>query len=206
MTGIVATPAPARDRGTARPHAGVDHPSPMTMTAPSDECLLQCPDEAATEALGAALAAALLDLGLPGLLLTLRGDLGAGKTTLVRAILRALGVRGRIKSPSYALVEPYAIEQNRLELKRNQQKNAYHVDLYRFSDPDEWDDAGLRELLDGDSLCLVEWPEHAPALLPRADLDIALHAAGDGRTVTLRSGSPLGHAVLQRLAPAAKGD
>ena len=162
-----------------------------------------CADEASTIELGAALAQAMVRCELPGLLITLRGDLGAGKTTLVRAILRGLGVTGRIKSPSYALVEPYAIERKSLKLKGTLQTNAYHIDLYRFSDPNEWDDAGLRELLDGRSLCLVEWPERAPALLPQADLDITLNPSPQGREIDLQSGSPVGAAMLHQLASAA---
>ncbi len=166
---------------------------------------LTCPDEAATVSLGAALARALLQHSLPGALFTLRGDLGAGKTTLVRAVLRGLKVTGRIKSPSYALVEPYAIDRKSLKLKGTLQTSAYHIDLYRFSSPDEWDDAGLREILDGQSLCLVEWPEHAPALLPRADVELAFQPAAEGRTIVLQSGSALGAALLQHLASAQAG-
>ena len=162
-----------------------------------------CPDEASTIKLGTALAQAMVRCDLPGLLVTLRGDLGAGKTTLVRAILRGLGVTGRIKSPSYALVEPYAIDRKSLELKGTLQTNAYHIDLYRFSCPNEWDDTGLRELLDGRSLCLVEWPERAPALLPQADLDIALNPGPQGREIDLQSGSSAGAAMLHQLASAA---
>lgn len=175
------------------------------MSATSKTLHRYCADESATTALGEALAHGLLACGLPGMLITLRGDLGAGKTTLVRAILRCLGVTGRIKSPSYALVEPYAIDRKPLELKGTLQTNAYHIDLYRFSGPEEWDDAGLRELLDGRSLCLVEWPERAPALLPQADLDIALSPGQHGREIVLQSGSPAGDAVIQHLASAPAG-
>ncbi|WP_031404133.1 tRNA (adenosine(37)-N6)-threonylcarbamoyltransferase complex ATPase subunit type 1 TsaE [Thiomonas sp. FB-Cd] len=160
---------------------------------------LHCDSEHDMSVLGAKLAQALLHLQLPGLLITLRGDLGAGKTTLVRAILRGLGVTDRIKSPSYALVEPYAIDRKSLQLKGTLQTHAYHIDLYRFSQPEEWDEAGLRELLDGHSFCLVEWPERAPALLPRADLEILLIPVPSGRDVQLRSGSPVGAALLNQL-------
>ena len=159
-----------------------------------------CPDEAATTALGQALAAALRARGLPGVLLTLRGDLGAGKTTLARAILRGLGVHGRIKSPTYALVEGYAVPNSSLEFNENLEKQVYHIDLYRFSSEDDWHDAGLRELLDGCSPCLVEWPERAPGLLPHADLDIRVDTAGDGRRIELCSGSPEGAALIDLLA------
>ncbi len=159
-----------------------------------------CPDEAATTALGHALAAALRARGLPGVLLTLRGDLGAGKTTLARAILRGLGVHGRIKSPTYALVERYTLPNSLLEFNENLEKQVYHVDLYRFSSEDDWHDAGLRELLDGRSPCLVEWPERAPGLLPRADLDIVVDPVGEGRRIQLHSGSLEGAALIELLA------
>ncbi len=167
------------------------------------EC--DCPDESATDALGASLARALLACADGGMLVTLRGDLGAGKTTLVRAVLRALGVRGRIKSPSYALVEPYAIGENDIKFKRSLGTYAYHIDLYRFSSPDEWDDAGLRDMLGAHALCLVEWPEKAPQLLRRADLDIALTPSGEGRRVRIHGGSPSGAAVVRHLASGQTG-
>ena len=163
--------------------------------------LRHCADEPATERLGAALARALLRLGLPPLRITLQGDLGAGKTTLVRGLLRALGVRGRIKSPSYALVETYHIDSFGLELNHCVGITAYHIDLYRFYTPDEWLDAGLGEALGGDALCLVEWPERAEGL-PPADLQLRLTADGPGRTVELRDGTPAGAAVIESLASA----
>ncbi len=173
-------------------------PTPESMTA-----LLHrhCTDDSATSQLGTELGRALRARGLPPLLITLHGELGAGKTTLVRATLRALGVTGRIKSPSYALVEPYSLEKLDLELKRSVQITAYHIDLYRFSSPEEWLEAGLGDVLDGKSLCFVEWPERAPGL-PRADLDIRIAARGDSREVSLHSGSPAGEAVIEGWARA----
>jgi tRNA threonylcarbamoyladenosine biosynthesis protein TsaE len=137
------------------------------------------------EALGARLAA----LCRPGMRLYLQGELGAGKTTLARGILRGLGHRGSVKSPTYTLVEPYLIDNKRI----------YHFDLYRITDPEELEAIGLRDYLDSDSLCLVEWPERAAALLGEPDLLIAIAIEGTGRAVTLTPGSPAGRAVLAGL-------
>jgi tRNA threonylcarbamoyladenosine biosynthesis protein TsaE len=146
---------------------------------------MHLPDAAATRALGARLA----PLIVPGLALYLRGDLGSGKTTLVRGLLRGLGYAGRVKSPTYTLVELYPI--SRLDL--------YHFDFYRFRNPKEWRDAGFGEYFNAASVCLVEWPEKAAGLLPAADLDIALEFAGDGRDLSIRAGTESGKACLNRL-------
>lgn len=143
---------------------------------------IDLPDEAATLALGAALAPHLV----PGLVLLLRGELGAGKTTLVRGLLRALGHAGRVKSPTYTLVEVYEV--SRLSL--------YHFDFYRFHDPTEWIDAGFRDVFNGRNVCLVEWPERARGQLPPADLEIALEVTEPGRSATLAASSPAGERLL----------
>ena len=140
------------------------------------------PDEAATLRLGAALASALE----PGLIVYLRGELGAGKTTLVRGALRALGHAGSVKSPTYALVEVYAV--SRLDL--------HHFDFYRFHDPREWIDAGFRESFNGRNVSLVEWPEKAAGMLPPADLDIVLALHGTGRSAELTASSTAGQNCL----------
>ena len=144
------------------------------------------PDEDATLALGAALSAALE----PGVAIHLRGELGAGKTTLVRGVLRGLGWQGSVKSPTYALVEVY--ELSRLHL--------HHFDFYRFHDPREWIDAGFRESFNGRNVCLVEWPEKAGSLLPPPDVEITLAASGSGRSVSLQASSPAGRELLERVA------
>jgi tRNA threonylcarbamoyladenosine biosynthesis protein TsaE len=144
------------------------------------------PDETATLALGAALARCLE----PGLTVYLRGDLGAGKTTLVRGVLRALGHQGAVKSPTYALVELYEV--SRL--------NLHHFDFYRFRDPREWIDAGFRESFNGRNVSLIEWPERAGGLLPPADVDIALALHETGRSAALTSSSPAGQKCLALLA------
>jgi tRNA threonylcarbamoyladenosine biosynthesis protein TsaE len=143
-------------------------------------------DEAATLALGAALAPALE----PGLSVHLKGDLGVGKTTLVRGVLRGLGWQGPVKSPTYALVELYEV--SRLVL--------HHFDFYRFQDPREWIDAGFRESFNGRTVSLIEWPEKAEGLLPPADLEIALASSGEGRSASLRARSAPGRKCLASLA------
>ena len=113
----------------------------------------------------------------PGLTLYLHGDLGAGKTTLVRGLLRGLGFEGRVKSPTYTLVESYSISSLYL----------YHFDLYRFKHEQEWLDAGFNEFFNDETICLVEWPERAMNLLPRPDVDISLSVEGEGRRVQMTS-------------------
>jgi tRNA threonylcarbamoyladenosine biosynthesis protein TsaE len=143
------------------------------------------PDEAATLALGAALAKSIE----PGLTVFLHGELGAGKTTLVRAVLRGLGYEGRVKSPTYALVELYDV--SRLHL--------YHFDFYRFRDPKEWISAGFAENFGGRNVCFVEWPEKAAGSLPPQDLDVCLDFQDAGRVVRLDSRTPLGARLLDSL-------
>lgn len=141
--------------------------------------------EADTAAFGAALAGALET----GLMIHLEGDLGAGKTTLVRAALRALDFAGSVKSPTYTLIEPYAI--SRL--------NLYHFDFYRFTDPDEFLEAGLDEYFDGDGVCIVEWPDRAAPHLPPADVRILIRFEGTGRKVEARGLSPRGQECLRKI-------
>jgi len=139
-------------------------------------------DERATLALGEALAPGAAN----GLVLHLSGDLGTGKTTLVRGLLRALGYPGRVKSPSYTLVEPYDLSS----------LNLYHFDFYRFKDRTEWLSTGFREHFNPDSLCIVEWPERAGGLIAPPDLEIRLEISGSGRSATLSARSAAGEAWL----------
>jgi tRNA threonylcarbamoyladenosine biosynthesis protein TsaE len=152
-----------------------------------------------TARLAQRLAAAMqADASLADALLTLRGELGAGKTTFVRHLLRALGVTGRIKSPTYALVEPYELPATPAW---GGPLPAWHADLYRFDDPREWEDAGLRELFAGRGLKLVEWPDKAGPLLPIPDLDLLLrHTDDGGRHITLSARSARGVALLDTAA------
>lgn len=140
------------------------------------------PDAAATARLGAALAAGVE----PGRALHLAGDLGTGKTTLVRGLLRALGVTGPVKSPTYTWVEPYTL--SRLDL--------YHFDFYRFKDQTEWLSSGLREYFRPDSACIVEWPERVSGLLPQPDVSVALSHEGEARRARIEAHSPAGQAWL----------
>lgn len=143
------------------------------------------PDEAATLARGAQLARALR----PGSVVYLEGDLGAGKTTLTRGMLRGLGYAGRVKSPTYTLVEPYSLPDLYF----------HHFDLYRFADPLEWEDAGFREYFNAESVCLVEWPDKAEGFLPPPDWRIALVPEQDGRRLTLVALTTHGQACLAQL-------
>jgi tRNA threonylcarbamoyladenosine biosynthesis protein TsaE len=152
---------------------------------------LSLPDEVATGELGAALAAALKVLP-SGLLVYLEGDLGAGKTTLVRGLLRALGYSGKVKSPTYTFVEPYAI--SRLDL--------YHFDFYRFESAEEYLDGGFDEYFGKGGICLVEWPGQAAPYLPPADLRISLAVVDDGRHASLSGLSEEGRTCLTNLTRA----
>ena len=157
---------------------------------------LCCASEDDTLALATALARS---PALANATLTLHGDLGAGKTTFVRHLLRALGVGGRIKSPTYAVVEPH----------RAPPAPAWpaglavsHFDFYRFGDPREWEDAGFRDIFAESGLKLVEWPEKAQGMLPVPDLSLELLARDDdSRQVTLRAHSAAGLQLLGTLAP-----
>lgn len=140
---------------------------------------------AATEKIGVRLAQALT----PGCILYLRGDLGAGKTTLARGLLHGLGHSGIVKSPTYTLVEPYQIGAWRL----------FHWDLYRLADPEELEYLGLRDQLDGETALLIEWPERGHGALPTADLEVTLDYAGEGRVCRLAAVSAVGTPMLARL-------
>ncbi len=112
-----------------------------------------------------------------GGIVLLKGDLGAGKTTLVRGLLRSLGFEGTVKSPTYTLVEPYQVNDRRI----------YHFDLYRLGDPEELEYMGGRDYWDSDALCLIEWPEKALAYLPEADLQLTILYKGEQRRVLIKS-------------------
>lgn len=151
---------------------------------------LSLADEVATVAFAARLAPGIK----PGMVIYLRGNLGAGKTTLVRALLYAMGYMGRVKSPTYTLLELY--QAGGLHLR--------HFDLYRFHNADEWDAAGFRDEFDGWNVCLVEWPEKAQGLIPQADMEITLEilsteAVDNIRNVEVLAISQIGRECLKVL-------
>ncbi|MBI3093960.1 MAG: tRNA (adenosine(37)-N6)-threonylcarbamoyltransferase complex ATPase subunit type 1 TsaE [Rhodocyclales bacterium] len=152
----------------------------------ADHLTLALPDEAATLALGAALAANLA----PGMVVWLEGDLGAGKTTLVRGLLRAAGASGPVKSPTYTLVEVHVVSG----------LHFYHFDFYRFNQAEEYLDAGLEEYFSGSGICLVEWPDKAAPYLPAADMRIELRVApgagAEGRTARIAATGARGRTCL----------
>ncbi len=146
------------------------------------------PNENATQVWATALAtSATLDYAT----IELHGALGAGKTTLVRHLLRALGVQGRIKSPSYAVVEPHSAPRPQGDLSIS------HFDFYRFTDPREWEDAGFREIFAAPGLKLIEWADNARTALPVPDLAIHIKVENDdSRTVMLHAYTPVGQTLL----------
>jgi tRNA threonylcarbamoyladenosine biosynthesis protein TsaE len=153
--------------------------------------------EADTQRFAQNLAQALLSLPEPAqALIELHGELGAGKTTFARHLLRALGVQGRIKSPTYGIVESYQVGPLRFS----------HLDFYRFNNPEEWEEAGLRDLFAGPGLKLVEWPERVAEQLPAADLQLFISSMPGPqqedapRQLRLRAGSASGRQLAHRLA------
>jgi tRNA threonylcarbamoyladenosine biosynthesis protein TsaE len=142
-------------------------------------------NENATFALARRLAARLK----PGMVIYLQGNLGAGKTTLVRGVLNTLGYTGRVKSPTYTLVEPYRIAE--LDLR--------HFDLYRLNNAEEWDSAGFRDEFDGRNIFFIEWPDRAKGMIPQADLEILFEILPLGRNVEIKGNTPMGRECLKQI-------
>ena len=124
-----------------------------------------------------------------GLVVYLHGDLGAGKTTFVRGVLHGLGHAGKVKSPTYTLVEPYMVFNY----------NIYHFDLYRFIDEEEWDAAGFRDYFNAQSICMIEWPERAENVLPEPDIHVNLSHYQSARKIQFSARSPLGNKCIEGL-------
>ena len=122
----------------------------------------------------------------------LHGDLGAGKTTLVRGLLQKLGHVGKVKSPTYTLVEPYEVQIN------DHAVQVYHFDLYRFIDEEEWEAAGFRDYFNPHAICLIEWPEKAGNIIPQADIDVYIEVKGEGRTIRYIANSKIGKKCLEQ--------
>jgi tRNA threonylcarbamoyladenosine biosynthesis protein TsaE len=158
------------------------HPSNHSQPSAKSHWEAQLTDAAATGELGARLARCIQ----PGMRLYFRGELGSGKSTLIRGLLRGLGVKTRVKSPTYTLVELYVV--SRLHL--------YHFDFYRFLEASEFADAGLAEYFEGQAVCLVEWPERAANALPEADLELTLAYSASGRSLSAAAYSPAGERCL----------
>ena len=151
----------------------------------SDDYALALPDEDATLACAACVARACHQ----SMTIYLHGNLGAGKTTFVRGFLRALGVGGQVKSPTFTVVEPYELTGGM----------AYHFDLYRILDPQELELLGVRDYFAPDAFVFVEWPEHGGGVLPQADMEVHLNYAATARHLTLRAATDKGREVLKVL-------
>jgi tRNA threonylcarbamoyladenosine biosynthesis protein TsaE len=145
------------------------------------------PDAGSTVAAGEGLAPGLRG----GMIVTLSGELGAGKTTLVRGMLRGLGWAGAVKSPTYALVEHYMFSSLYF----------YHFDFYRFDSADEWDTSGFAEYFHEAAICVIEWPERVASRLPLVDLALLLEPSGAGRTLSLTARTPPGSTCLAAFGP-----
>ena len=151
---------------------------------------IELADAAATLSAGAHLASVLRG----GMVVALSGELGAGKTTLVRGMLRGLGWSAPVKSPTYTLVESYEVSSLYF----------YHFDFYRFRDPDEWRYTGFAEHFRSDSICVIEWPERIAPWLPEIDLSVRLEYADPGRVLTLRAATAAGRACLETFSAGAE--
>ena len=145
-------------------------------------------DELATVAMGNQVAAIIEQ----GAVIYLHGDLGAGKTTFTRGVVQGFGHTGKVKSPTYTLVEPYELER----------ANVYHFDLYRLGDPEELEFMGIRDYFSPQAICIVEWPEKGGEFIPTPDLDITLRYEGEARAIAINSLTERGQVIVQQLKSA----
>jgi len=153
------------------------------------------PNEAATIELGGKLAQQLTK----GTVIFLNGELGAGKTTLVRGVLQALGHQGKVKSPTYTLVEPYTLKEPYTLSSDHSLKMLYHFDLYRMHEPEELEYMGARDYFTPDAICFIEWPEKGKGWLPNADLILELSYHEEARSFLVKANSLLGEEIAAKL-------
>jgi tRNA threonylcarbamoyladenosine biosynthesis protein TsaE len=158
----------------------------MNKNAPDKKWTLDLANEKASERFGSQLAHCLS----PNLVLALSGDVGTGKTTVVRALLRSLGIRCAVKSPTFSLVESYVCEKFTI----------HHFDLYRIAQAEELEYLGFRDYFSHQSICLIEWAEHAGKFLPKVDARFHLAVQGLGRRLTMNACSEMGKEILAKLA------
>lgn len=163
--------------------AGISGSQAARFVSQVDEMRYVVPSEGQMEQFGGCLSPLLGQQ----MLLTVEGDLGAGKTTLVRGLLRGTGFTGPVKSPTFSLVEPYEFNS----------KNLYHFDLYRLKDPEELEYIGMRDYLSAPALCIVEWPEKAGDFLPTSDIHIMINRTGQGREVIIQAQTERGQAMIR---------
>ena len=147
---------------------------------------IELENEAETKEIGAKVASCLKG----GEIIYLKGELGTGKTTLVRGALNGFGHTGNVKSPTFTIVEPYSIDDHVI----------YHFDLYRLDDPEELESLGIRDYCDGQSICFFEWPEKGGDFLPDADILISLSYQNEGRALEISTFSEIGDSIIGNLS------
>lgn len=166
-------------RNSATQNSATENPVTLSLTSAEQ-----------TEAAGASLARAIRDVAPDKLCICLEGELGAGKTTFARGLLRGFGHAGRVPSPTYTLVEPYDVESYRI----------YHLDLYRLHDGAELEYLGISEMTDAGSVLLIEWPSRAADSLPAKDLEVVLKVISEGRSLSILPSGEVGANLVAAFA------